>query len=88
MKKHRKSKDEPLHFGLNDLCITLGVLAGLAFGIWYFMRNPQEAEINVSRTGYNSGDGHIFATLYYMLLGGALGELVYMGYEKWKKRRK
>lgn len=88
MKKKRKEKDEPLHFGLKDLCMTLGVLAGLAFGIWYFIRNPQEAEINVSRTGYNSGDGHIFATLYYMLLGGTLSGLAYEGYEKWKKRGK
>ena len=88
MKKRRKSKDKLFHFGLNDLLITLGALAGLAFGIWYFRRNPQEAEIFVSRTGHNSGDGDIFATLYYMALGGALGELAYMGYEKWKNRRK
>lgn len=88
MKKRRKVKDEPLHFGLRELCLTLGVLAGLAFGIWYFIRNPQEAEINVSRTGYNSGDGDIFATLYYMALGGCLGGIGYELYEKWKNRRK
>lgn len=88
MNKKRKPKEDPLHFGLNDLLITLGVLAGLAFGIWYFRRNPREAEIFVSRTGYSSGDGDISATIYYMALGGALGELAYMGYEKWKNRRK
>lgn len=88
MKRKRKIKDEPLHFGPRDLFITLGALAGLAFGIWYFIRNPQEAEIFVSRTGYNSGDGGIFATLYYMLLGGTLSGLAYEGYEKWKKRGK
>jgi len=33
MKKKHKEKNEPLHFGLNDLCIALGVLAGIAY-IW------------------------------------------------------
>ena len=88
MKRKRKVKDEPLHFGLNDLCITLGVLAGLAFGIIYFKRNPEEAMVSGGRFGGSSGGGDIGATIYYMLLGGALGELAYMGYEKWKKRRK
>ena len=87
MKRNREQPKQPLHFGLNDLCITLGMLAGLAFGIWYFRRNPQEAEIFVSRTGYNSGDGDIFATFYYMLLGGALGYIAYELYAKWKKRK-
>ena len=31
MRKNRRKPDKPLHFGLNDLCITLGALGGLAF---------------------------------------------------------
>ena len=88
MKKHRKSKEEPLHFGLNDLCVTIGVLAGLAFGIIYFRRNPEEAMVSGGRFGGSSGGGHISATIYYMLLGGALGYIAYELYAKWKKRGK
>ena len=87
MRKNRRKPDKPLYFGLNDLCITLGALGGLAFGIWYFRRNPQEAMVG-GRFGGSSGGGDISATIDYRLLGGALGELAYMGYEKWKKRRK
>ena len=87
MKKKRKEKNEPLHFGLNDLCITLGVLAGLAFGLIYFKRNPEEAMVS-GRFGGSSGGGDIGGTIYYMLLGGALGEMAYELYEKWKERRK
>ena len=88
MKRNREQPKQPLHFGLNDLCITLGVLAGLAFGIWYFRRNPEEAMVSGGRFGGSSGGGHIGATIYYMLLGSALGCLAYEGYAKWKKRKK
>ena len=61
--KKRRKPDEPLHFGLNDLCITLGALAGLAFGIWYFRRNLQEAMVG-GRFGGSSGGGGIGAAIY------------------------
>ena len=87
MAKKRKEKNDRLYFGLNDLCITLGVLAGLAFGISYFKRNPEEAMVG-GRFGGASGGGDIGATIYYMLLGGALGYIAYELYAKWKNRRK
>ena len=61
MKKNREQPKQPLRFGLNDLCVTLGVLAGLAFGIWYFKRNPQEVPDNIRYRGSVLG--------VYMMLG-------------------